>query len=366
LSRTVASLDRAEAFRVRVPFRRPFLAAGGKITERRSWIVRLRDIDGRTGVGEVALDPGASAAEEWQLEASLRDAIRVLAAGEAPDWTGRPTSAWRAVRAGCDGAMEDLAARVAEDPQGATSVAVSVAVNATLEVSSPHVLVQSATLAVAAGFGCLKLKVGREERGAIVDRVRAVRAAVGPGIAVRLDANATLDYDTAAHLLDDLAVFAIEYLEQPLAAGDLAGHARLRRASAVPIALDESISSEAAAAAAIAAGAADVLVVKPARVGGPEVVRAIAALGAAAGVPVVLSTFFETGIGTAAAIRAASELPLVLAERSHGLGTAGLLEHDLLAESCAIAAGRITVPDTVLLDERALRRYTIDTIVAAR
>jgi o-succinylbenzoate synthase len=362
LSGYVASLDSAEATHVCVPFRRPFLTAGGEVAERRSWIVRLRDIDGHTGIGEVALDPGASAAWESQLASALGEAVRLLAARETPDWTGLTTTVGRAVRAGCDEALEDLATRAAETPPRL----ISVVVNATLELSPPGVAARSATRAVAMGFGCLKLKIGREERVAIVERVRAVRAAVGPGVGIRLDANATWDYDTAAGLLDDLAGSAIEYLEQPLAADDLAGHARLRRASAVPIALDESIDSEAAAVAAIGTGAADVLVIKPARVGGPAVVREIAALAAAAGVPVVVSTFFETGVGTAAAVRIAAELPLVGPERAHGLGTAGLLERDLLAESCAVTGGRIRLPDTVLLDERALRRYTIETIAAAR
>ena len=362
MSGSVALLDRAEALHVRIPLRRPFLTAGGEVTERRSWIVRLQDLDGYTGVGEVALDPGASTAEELQLASALGEAVRLLAARETPDWTGLTTRAWRAVRAGCDEALEDLANNAAETPPRP----ISVVVNATLEVSPPGVAADSATQAVATGFGCLKLKIGREERVAIVERVRAVRAAVGPGVGIRLDANATWDYDTAARLLDDLARSAVEYVEQPLVPDDLVGHARLRRASAVPIALDESIDSEAAAVAAIGAGAADVLVIKPARVGGPAVVRAIAALAAAAGVPVVASTFFETGVGIAAAIRAAAELPLVGPERAHRLGTAGLLERDLLAESCAVTGGRIRLPDTVLLDERALRRYTIETIAAAR
>jgi L-Ala-D/L-Glu epimerase len=362
LSGSTPLLDRAEALRVRIPFRRPFVTAGGDITERRSWIVRLWDLDGHTGVGEVALDPGASAAGESKLASVLTEALHLLTAQETPDWTGLTTTAWRAVRAGCDEALEDLATRAVETP----SWPISVAANATLEVSPPSAAAQSAAQAVAMGFGCLKLKIGYEERGAIVDRVRAVRAAVGPGVGIRLDANAIWDYDTAAELLGDLAGFTIEYVEQPLAPDDLAGHARLRRASAVPIALDESIDSEAAAAAAISAGAADVLVLKPARVGGPVVIRAIAALAATAGLPVVLSTFFETGVGTAAAIRAAARLPLVGSERAHGLGTAGFLEHDLLTESCGVTGGRVRLPDTVLLDERALRRYTIDTIAAAR
>ena len=84
------------------------------------------------------------------------------------------------------------------------------------------------------------------------------------------------------------------------------------------------------------ADAADVLVVKPARVGGPGAVAEIAALAAARGVPVVISTLFETGIGIAAALAMAVDLPDVASPRwpeplDHGLATAGLLEHDLLA-----------------------------------
>ena len=55
-------------------------------------------------------------------------------------------------------------------------------------------------------------------------------------------------------------------------------------------------------------------------------------------------------------------LPSVGRERAHGLATAGLLEHDLLAEPCTVAGGRIALPAIVALDEDALRRYTVETI----
>lgn len=350
------------AFHVRVPFRRPFLAAGGPVKERSSWIVRLRDLDGRTGVGEVALDPGASAAEEGRVAAALHEMIDLAAAGKSPDWAAPGAAEWRAVRAGWDGALQDLAAtsELSRPP-----IVVSIAVNATLEISPPRVAAQAAAWAVAAGFACLKLKTGREESGSLLERVRAVRAAIGPAVRLRLDANGSWDYASASALLPDLAAFDIEYVEQPLPRDDLDGHARLRRHTDVPIALDEAIDSESAARAAIAARAADVLVLKPARVGGPAVVRSIAAMAAAAGMPVVLSTFFETGVGSAAAIRAAADLPRVGRERAHGLATAGLLVHDLLAEPCTVAGGRIALPATVALDEDALRRYTIEAIGAA-
>ena len=108
-------------------------------------------------------------------------------------------------------------------------------------------------------------------------------------------------------------------------------------------------------------GAAAVLVVKPARVGGPVVARSIAALAAAAGVPTVLSTFFETGIGIASAVRIAVSIPLVGEERAHGLATAGLLEHDLLATPMIVRAGRMAVPHVLELDAEAMERYAVET-----
>ena len=164
---------------------------------------------------------------------------------------------------------------------------------------------------------------------------------------------------------------------QPLPADDLAGAAELRSRVAVPLAADEAARSPAAVRALLAAGAADVLVVKPARVGGPVPVAEIAAAAAARGVPVVLSTLFETGLGIAAARAAAAALPAVPWRGApgalpHGLATAGLLEHDLVRAPLIVEAGTLAAPGGegtgglgVALDERALRRFAAETVEAA-
>ena len=143
----------------------------------------------------------------------------------------------------------------------------------------------------------------------LVDRVRAVRAAVGPDIRLRLDVNGAWDLETATDRLDAIARFALEYVEQPLAGDDAAELAELRRRVRVPIAADETVTSLRAARALLDAGAVDVLVVKPVRVGGPVVAAEIAALAAERGVPVVISTLFETGVGIAAGLAVAAALP---------------------------------------------------------
>ena len=360
-------LDRAEAYYVRIPFKRAFETADGVFTTRNSWILRLRDFEGHDGFGEIALHPGAPPSDEDSLAATIREALAELGAGRLPATVleGAAGLEGRALLAGLDEALGALERGRLAIRAGATT-RVSVAVNATFDASGATEAAESAQQSVADGFTCIKLKVGPESTADLVDLVAAVRHVVPESVRLRLDANCSWTLAMAIERLDALAVYDIEYLEQPLAAGDLEGHAELRRECSIPIALDESVDSDEAAAEALAAGAADVLVIKPARVGGPGVLREIAARAAAAGVPVVVSTFFETGIGADAAVRAAAELPVVGRARAHGLATAGMLEHDLLHVSASVAEGRIFLPPEPTVDETALERYTVEKIGRGR
>lgn len=360
-------LDRAEAYYVRVPFRQPFETADGVFASRNSWILRLRDFEGRDGFGEIALHPAAPSSEQDRLAAALREALAELGAGRLPATVleGEAGLEGRAILAGLDEALGALE-RARQAGRAGAGAAISVLVNATLDASGTADAAEAAHMAVAAGFTCLKLKIGPETTAALVDRVAAIRRAIPASVRLRLDANCSWTHSMAVERLDAVAPYDVEYVEQPLAAGDLEGHAELRLECSVPIALDESVDSSETAAAVLAAAAADVLVIKPARVGGPGVVREIAARAASAGVPVVVSTFFETGIGTAAAVWAAAELPVVGRPRAHGLATAGMLDHDLLRVSASVTGGRIVLPARLTVDEAALERYTVDKIGPGR
>ena len=93
----------------------------------------------------------------------------------------------------------------------------------------------------------------------------------------------------------------------------------------------------------------------------------IAALAAERGVPVVVSTLFETGVGIAAALAMAAGSRMAVVGRGaldHGLATAGLLEHDLLREELVVEDGRMWLPDRpgpgglgIELDDDAVGRY---------
>jgi L-alanine-DL-glutamate epimerase-like enolase superfamily enzyme len=359
------------ALRVRVPFRRPFATATGMWLHREAWIVLLADTSGRLGLGEAVLEPDATEVEETILARAIREAASRAREGDLPEaeeleLLGGPG---RAFRAAMDGARMDLALV----PDGR-----AVPVNGTIGFAAPREGAEAALQALQAGYTTLKLKAGAErETLDLVARVRAIRAAVGPAARLRIDVNGAWDLPTAEERLEAVARFDIEYVEQPLQPDDSAGAAELRERVGVPIAADEAVYSPGSARALLTAGAADVLVVKPARVGGPVAVAEIAADAARRGVPVVLSTLFETGIGMAAARAAAAALPAVTwrgveTRLPHGLATAGLLEHDLLRAPLVVEEGLLAAPHGdgsaglgIALDDRALRRFAVEAVEAA-
>jgi L-alanine-DL-glutamate epimerase-like enolase superfamily enzyme len=374
----VSAIVSLRADKVRIPFRRPFPWAQGMWVEREAWIIRLTDADGRTGLGEAVLEPADGETASTILDHLVHEAVVMTGERRLPtvpelEMHGSPG---RALRAAIDAALLDLDGALAER---LVTGGAGVGVNATIPSIGPAASGEAARQALQAGFQTLKLKAGAErETEVLVERVRAVRAAVGPGVRLRLDVNGAWDLETATERLEAIARFALEYVEQPLAGDDASELAELRRRVRVPIAADESVTSVRTARELLEAGAVDVLVVKLARVGGPVAAAEIAALAAQHGVPVVVSTLFETGIGIAAGLAAAAALPSVRVgsgERGpdHGLATAGILEHDLLVEGLPVDEGRMRVSGEsagggalgITLDERALARFRVESAGAA-
>lgn len=349
-----------------VPFREPIISGTQRWQQHRAGIVILRTDDGRRGLGEFPAPRPHDLGED--VSPRLIEALSgiELADPVSVEGTLRDIDAWpfvgRAARSAVESALVDLVARVKREPVARyldTQAAADVAVNALLGMGQPEETASQAAALIEAGFGCLKLKAGEEPDGALEARVRAVREAVGPDVALRLDFNGSLGADWAVDVLASVAAYDIEYAEQPIPPGAGAeALARLRWTGTVPIAADESVRDLGAARVLLDTGAVDALVVKPARVGGLRQARAIIELAAAAGVPVTVSTLFETGVGLAGALHLAATAP---GPQAHGLATAGLLESDLLQTPLAIAGGRMPVPGVsglgVELDPDAVERY---------
>jgi len=129
-------------------------------------------------------------------------------------------------------------------------------------------LVSETLAAQAAGFKGAKLKVGKPHVADDVARLKAVRDAVGDSFELMVDANQCFTLSEALRRAPRYAELGIAWFEEPLPADDLIGHQRLAAASAVPIAVGESLYSPAQFAAYIQSGAASIIQVDVARVGG--------------------------------------------------------------------------------------------------
>jgi O-succinylbenzoate synthase len=192
------------------------------------------------------------------------------------------------------------------------------------------------------GFRAVKVKV---RTPADVDLVAQVRDAIGPAVALRVDANGAWTVDEAVAMIGRLRSFDLELVEQPVRS--LEDLARVRRAVDVPIAADECVRSVDDARRLRTIDAADVLVVKQQPLGG---VRAALEVVDAAGVPAIVSSMMETSVGLATGLALAAALPDL--PFACGLATAALLAVDVTSEPLVPAAGRLrvrsVVPDLVV------------------
>ncbi len=383
----------------RIPLRSRFTTAHGSLTAREGAIVEVITEDGLSGVGEIAPLPEfagdnleTALAPLPTLSGQLKsktpaDALALLYAG-SPELPATTVC-------GLESALFDIIGRLTDrsvsaivsstDNRNVNSNVLKtlntvetqfiascdsslffsskrgIPVNAVIGALPLAATIARAQELATAGFQCIKLKVGSNPDQEVA-RVAAIRAAIGPSIHLRLDANAAWTLDQAVTILARCAAYDLQYVEQPLPAGDLEGMRRLRRMVPVPIAADEGISTTESARHVLAHAAADILILKPQLVGGLRAGQQMICEAAAYGVQCVVTSTIETGVGVAGAAHLAAAMPEIKLEC--GLATLPLLEDDLLLEGLSIQNGVLAVPAGpglgIFLDRAALARYSVD------
>ncbi|WP_427015470.1 o-succinylbenzoate synthase [Pseudarthrobacter sp. P1] len=197
----------------------------------------------------------------------------------------------------------------------------------------------------------VKIKVAERGQSLADDvaRVAAVREAL-PGAALRVDANGGWTVPEAVAALAALAPFGLEYAEQPVPT--IEGLAQVRAAgTGVLIAADESVRKATDPLAVARAGAADLIIVKAAPLGG---VRKALEIVAEAGLPAVVSSALDSSVGIRAGVALAAALPEL--PYACGLGTVALMSADVALEPMVAHDGGITVR-TVAADPGLLARH---------
>jgi L-Ala-D/L-Glu epimerase len=302
---------------VTLPLHTTFVTALRKTSAIETLVVEIVAEDGTVGLGEAPQVwqvtgesvAGARACVEGPLTAQVldrdvRDTVRLLR--DVRSAVAGNTSA----KAAIDIAVHDLLARGHEMPLvrwlGGTSMTVETDV--TLPVGSTDALVDAAVARVSEGFEVLKVKVGTDPR-ADVQAVTAIRDAIGPLPSIRLDANQGWTVRQSIHairMLED-AQADVELVEQPVAAHDIDGLARVTAHVDTPVMADEAVYGIADLIEVIRRQAADMVNVKLAKCGGLAVGRTLLELAASAGLGTIVGSMMESqvGVGAAASLAAA-------------------------------------------------------------
>ena len=357
-------ITRVRVIRYRIPFVTPYVTAAGSASHRAGFIVHLETGIGACGIGEASYLPHVSGLDA--LSESLQRLGAKAAGTDMAEFTGSRSTKMELGWPGFQMALCDVIARARGESLsamlGGPATPFDVPVNALIGGATLDSIRAAAVRARDEGYGTVKLKAGvAESIGTEMERVAAVREALGPDLKLRIDPNGAWTVDQAIESIQALSAYDIEYVEQPIAPGDVAGMCRLQDVLETPIAADEDVTDPQAALLLLAARAARVLIVKPLSVGGINASRDILSAAFRSGALATITTSIDTGVGTAAALHIAATLP----ERAPacGLATLSLLEDDLIEEGLPIVRGTMRTPEGhglgVTLDEAAVARYAV-------
>jgi muconate cycloisomerase len=358
-----------EPILVDVPLREPVHGVHGVTTVQRSVLVRVTSDDGIEGWGNVDPTPGYSAMSAAEVHDTVRrigptligadpfNVHRALAAmdREAP---GR----YEAIAA-VEMALVDLKARALGLPVHSLlggRVKDEVAFDAWIGTVPPEQAAREATEWLGRGFRSAKIKVSGATPDGIA-RVAAVRAAVGPRMALRVDFNESLSLAEAVPFIRRLEPFDLTLVEQPIPRGEIAGLAEIRRAISIPLMADESVTGPASLIEIIRREAANLVKVKVMKQGGLLRTLAMVECAAAAGLRVVIGHGFGLTLSTLAeaTVAAVSDAIIDGCEAVGPLKMAG----DVVVEPVRLDAGAIRLGDRpglgATVEPDALKRYRV-------
>ena len=357
---------------VDVPTVRRHKLSQTSVTAQSYVIVELRLANGAIGIGEAATLGGPRWSEE-SVEAIKANIDTYL----APALLGMSADRFEVA-----GATMDAAAKRNNAAQAAIETAMFDAVGRTLGVPAALLLggvvrdrvpvlwtlasgdlgqeIEEAEKKLAARLhNTFKIKIGAMSPQDDLARLRRLATALEGRASLIVDANQAWDETTSVRCLPVLAELGVKLVEQPLPAWDIAGMARVRARSAVPLMADECVFSPQEMLIVAAAGAADVISLKLVKHGGMLNLRKVAAVAEAAGIGLYGGCLLESSVGAAAHLQAFAGLR----ELAWGCEHFGpqILTDDLVTEPLHFADFHVHLPTGpgigVTLDQDKLRRY---------
>ena len=355
---------------VEIPLKQPVQGVHGKTSLQRSVLVRVASDAGVEGWGNVDPTPGYTLESADEIYDTIGVFVAALVGGDPFNihralalMDGRVDAHFEA-KAAVEMALLDLKGRALGLPVHSLlggRVKDEVTLNAWIGTVPPEQAAREATEWRARGFASAKIKISGPGREGI-DRVAAVRAAVGERMALRVDFNESLSLRDAIPLIGRLEPYGLTLVEQPIPRDEIAGLAEIRRAIAIPLMADESVMGPASLIDIIRREAADIVKVKVMKQGGLLRTQHMVACASAAGLRVVIGHGFGLTLSTLAeaALAATTDAIMPGCEAVGPLKMADdvvvdplLLEHGIIPLSDAPGLGRSIDPD-------ALKRRRVD------
>ena len=366
-------IERIEVIPVRVPVCPEFQIRGslGSHTESPFAILKVHTDEELTGLGEVSCTPVWSGEDAYTAGHVIRNFLEPALRGEDPRSIERVTGKLkRAVaghpftKSGVEIALWDILGKAAGMPIYQLlggPVRERIPIKMSVSGAEPARAAELARWAISKGLRALKVKVGMDPESDI-ERVKAVRQAIGSGIPLGIDANGgwspRVAITTIRRLVEECGIY---FAEQPVAPVDVGWLADVRRNVPVPVMADESCYTPQDAMALARAGAADILSVYVGK-GGIGPARKIIAVAEAAGLTCTVGSNLELGIASAAMAHLAAATSAIGAEDfpCDILGSLAY-EHTLVAEPLEVREGTVKAPSGpglgVDLEEGAIARY---------
>jgi O-succinylbenzoate synthase len=350
------TLAKMDILRFSLPLKYSLRVAGKSLSTRDGYLIRLSDQD-QFGFGEVAPLPGLHKEDLAFALQQIRQLARLLpelhpmenAAGLSNFFGKSVRTFCPSVRFGFETACLHLLSSKLGIPLCPLLFEKSidrVLING-LVMGGSESIRQEATELVRAGYRTIKAKVGRYDVRTEIDRVRALREAVGDDVAIRLDANKKWTLNQAVEFGMGVADLRIEYIEEPTRSfNDVK---KFYAATSVPVALDESLSQFDFADMVLPPGV-KAIVIKPGVIGGVfETINLALAAKRHSIVPLLSCAFFS---GLSHAVIAQLAAGLLDPSVAIGLDTIRWLGKDVLAEPFVIRNGAVLIAEVQDLAEK--------------
>lgn len=334
---------------MKLPLRFPIEHSLANNTHTNSLLVRLQDASGRTGYGEGVPRPYVTGETVDTAQGFIRERAaglllgRAIAPDQALGWLMRNVAeaeldAAPAAACALETALLDLAGQILGQPisqllGGARRP--EAVYGAVLPFTGPELYERLLQQTAAMQMPEVKLKVGR---GDDLTRLARLREVLGPEVRVRVDANACWEPREAVAQIQAMAPYAVEAVEQPVAARDFAGLALVKQEVKPLIMADESCCTPEQARELIASQAVDGFNLRLSKCGGPARTTALIDMASAAGLKTQLGCQVgEFGVLSALGRHMACARPeLIYLEGSLGKY---YLQADVVQEDLSFAPG---------------------------